>query len=126
MTKIKPKRAPRTKPNYFVGEIPPSEAGWKFFDAFHTPDGHPWQIYTRPSYTKWTGVKVFSLVKTAHKAAYWMAWNGARVARARDTQIMASGRPDLLYAVIKVLATCRKLLEKDLDYVEPAKRIKVE
>jgi hypothetical protein len=94
MTEIKSKRAPRL----FVSEIPPATEGWEFLAVMHVLDSD-WHIYTRPAYSSWTGVKVFSLSKVPNKAAYWLAWNGARVSNSKDTIILEKNRPALLKAL---------------------------
>jgi hypothetical protein len=64
-----------------------------------------WRVYERLAEPNrlWRAVRVAAVGAAPSKANYWLAWNGDRLAKGKDSQNMEQYRPLLFAAVLDIL-----------------------
>jgi hypothetical protein len=78
-------------------------------------DGGEWVLWQISENNDWLGLKLDAPYRAKKpgqkklKRSYWTGWNGERLARSRDTGILAEFDPDMLKALE---ALCRESLQK--------------
>jgi hypothetical protein len=87
----------RLKPKKYAGAILDGD-GW---EAMFQTD--KWVISIGPKKGRWLAVKVAFDGVIEHKANYWTAWDGERLAESKDIITMMNNRPKLYARLEEIL-----------------------
>lgn len=80
----------------FCGHKP--SAAWKQIGVTEQIDGVAYDVFRLDDdgTSGWVNIKFAARTSAAHKANYWLAWNGERFAQSRDYTVAREHRPALL------------------------------
>ena len=87
-----------TKPRKHKGN-PAEGDGW---ESIWYGDGVEWTLAIKAG-GEWQQVKLAANGTVEHKANYWLAWNGERLARSIGLKLLEQNRPDLAARVLRTL-----------------------
>lgn len=80
--------------------LPPEKEGWRKIGEGED-EGLRWLVFAGPrgdapaATEQWTPVKVVAATEAPHKANYYSAWNGRRLADTKCAGILLKNRPGL-------------------------------
>jgi hypothetical protein len=101
MEKVKAKSV-KAKVKRFRGN-PATGGEWFFAGDVGRACGVGWELYARPVQNGWRNMKLVSTEPCAHKANYWLGWNGERLASTKDQKTMDAGKPELREKLMEFL-----------------------
>ncbi len=93
MVKVKSKTG-MVRPKRFRGN-PATGGEWFLVGDVGDAYGVGWRLYARPEQNGWRNMKLVSTGPSAHKANYWLGWNGERLAATKDQKNMDANKPEL-------------------------------
>jgi hypothetical protein len=79
---------------------------WSLVDSIGKFDGVEWSLGAKDTNTPkavWKNYVLYTQEKVAHKATYYLSWNGERLSKHRDVDNLSAHRPDLYTAVLNKL-----------------------
>ena len=97
--KRRKKAAAGDKPKRYRGNPVQDEGGWEHI--WYGESG--WTMAIKAG-AEWQQVKLAANGTAEHKANYWLAWNGERMAKSTDYGLLEKNRPELAARVIRCLA----------------------